>query len=133
MIIMLPITLMTASVLTLIGLVLAYRVGLGRAKHLVNLGDGGNADMVIRIRSHANFVEYVPLALVLMGLLELAGANKIFLTAMGGLLILFRVCHPIGMPMEKNPNVFRAGSAIGTFLLIFVAAIYGLFMTLRVL
>src|SRR5215475_13901242 len=72
---LLPITLATAGALGLIGLILALRVTMGRAKHKVNMGDGGNPDMIVRMRTHANFVEYVPLMLVLLGLLELGGAN----------------------------------------------------------
>jgi uncharacterized membrane protein YecN with MAPEG domain len=32
--------------------------------------------MIVRMRTHSNFVEYVPLMLVLLGLLELGGANR---------------------------------------------------------
>ena len=58
---LLPITLATAGALGLIGLILGLRVTMGRAKHNVTMGDGGNPDMIVRMRTHANFAEYVPL------------------------------------------------------------------------
>src|SRR6516162_5816646 len=63
---LLPITLATAGALGLIGLILAFRVTMGRGKHKVYLGDGGNPDMIVRKRTHASFVEYAPLMLVLL-------------------------------------------------------------------
>jgi uncharacterized membrane protein YecN with MAPEG domain len=122
---LLPITLTTASALCLMGLVLAFRCGAGRAKHHVMMGDGGNEDMIVRMRTQANFVEYVPLALILLGLLEMGGANHTALVYGAAALVLFRVMHAVGMP-RPAPNVFRAGSAIGTFLLVAAGAIYGL-------
>ena len=38
----LPITLTTAGALGLIGLILAFRVSMGRGTHKVYMGDGGN-------------------------------------------------------------------------------------------
>src|SRR5215472_5644073 len=57
---LLPITLATAGALGLIGLILVFRVTMGRAKRKVNMEDGGNPDMILRMRTHANFVEYAP-------------------------------------------------------------------------
>src|SRR5262245_12680197 len=87
---LLPMTLATAGALGLIGLILALRVTMGRAKHRVNMGDGGNPDMIVRMRTHANFVEYVPLMLVLLGLLELGGANRTALMVGAAVLVVAR-------------------------------------------
>ena len=125
----LPVTLITASILALMCLVLAFRVGAGRFKHRVAMGDGGNADMLSRMRTHANFVEYVPLILILMGILEMSKVNPIILLVMGALLIVFRVFHAIGMP-RRAPNFFRAAGAFGTAGIMAVAAIWGLVLAL---
>lgn len=124
---LLPITLSTASVLTIICLGLIVNVARGRWKHRVPMGDGGNADLLVRMRTHSNFVEYVPLLLVLMALLELAGANRIFLMSFGVALIVFRVLHAIGMP-RRAPNIYRASGAGGSLLLMILAAGYGLIL-----
>ena len=127
--IILPVTLVTAGTLALIGLVLAARIGHGRVKFLVPMGDGGNPDMIVRMRTHANFVEYVPLFVVLLALLELAGANRTALTGIGAAMVLCRLLHAIGMP-RPTPNFFRATGALGTFALTAGVAVYGLALAL---
>ncbi len=124
---LLPITLSTASALTIICLALIVNVARGRWRHRVPMGDGGNSDLLVRMRTHANFTEYVPLLLVLMALLELAGANRLFLTGFGGALIVFRVLHAVGMP-RPAPNLYRALGAGGSLLLMILAAGYGLIL-----
>ena len=62
--ILLPITLTTAAVLAILCLALAFRCVMGRVKTNVMLGDGGNDDMLCRMRTLANFGEFVPLLLI---------------------------------------------------------------------
>jgi uncharacterized membrane protein YecN with MAPEG domain len=126
--VLLPITLTTASVLALLCLVLALRCGIGRAKNNVLMGDGGNADMIVRMRTQANFGEYVPILLILMGLLELGGGNRLGLTIFGIVLVVARIMHAVGMP-RPVPNFGRSGGALVTFILLVVAAVYGLILT----
>lgn len=121
----LPITLATACVLALFYLVLVVRVGHGRFLHRISMGDGDNPDMLIRMRTHANFSEYIPLILILMALLERSKANPMLLAVAGVLLVIFRVMHAIGMPM-KAPNFFRAAGAGGTMLILLIFAVWGL-------
>ncbi|MBY0511776.1 MAG: MAPEG family protein [Rhodospirillaceae bacterium] len=121
----LPVTLITASILALIALVLALRVSFGRFRHRVPIGEGGNTHMTVLIRTHANFVEYVPLILILMGILEMSKANRIALLIVAVLLIIFRIFHVIGMP-RRAPNFFRATGAIGTMVTMGVLAVWGL-------
>lgn len=125
----LPVTLITASILALIALVLALRVSAGRFKHRVSIGEGDNRDMTVLVRTHANFVEYVPLILILMGILEMSKVNRIILLVVAVLLIIFRIFHAIGMP-RRAPNFFRATGAIGTMLIMGFLAIWGLVLAL---
>ncbi|MSO73241.1 MAG: glutathione S-transferase [Rhodospirillaceae bacterium] len=121
----LPVTLVSACVMTLFYLALCARVSRGRMRYHVSLGDGGNQDLLARMRAHANFIEYVPLSLILMGVLETASTNPIVLAAGGGLLFLFRVLHVVGIP-RPAPNIFRFIGASGTYLLLLAASIWGL-------
>ena len=123
----LPITLTTAGILGLLALVLSFRVSAARGKYKINIGDGGNADLLVRIRTHANFVEYVPLLLILLGLLELSGANRIALLVGAVLLILARISHAIGM---AGPIALRAVGAMTTSLLLVAGSIYGLVLAI---
>jgi len=125
----LPVTLATACVLSLIYLALIARVSLARYRYRVSLGDAGNQDILCRVRTHANFAEYVPLILVLMGLVEVSGGQPLVLLAIGGLLAIFRIAHAIGMPM-RAPNVFRMVGAGGTFVLLAVLAVWGIVLVL---
>jgi uncharacterized membrane protein YecN with MAPEG domain len=122
-----PVTLATACILSLIYLVLVIRVSRGRLQYRISVGDGGNKDMLARCRAHANFSEYVPLLLVLMGLLEASNGNPLLLAIIGVLLILFRIFHAIGMP-RPAPNFFRAAGAGGTFLMLAVLSLWGLIL-----
>ena len=126
---LLSVTLTTTSVLALIYIVLSARVIQGRLKYRVSLGHGGNDDLENRVRSHANFSEYVPLLLILMGLLELGGANKTALAYGGALLVVCRILHPIGIP-RRVPNAFRFIGTVGTFSLLIAGSVYGLVLTL---
>ena len=124
---LLPITLTTAGALGLVGLILAFRVSMGRGKHKITMGDGGNPDMIVRMRTHANFVEYVPLMLVLLGLLELGGANHTALIVGAAALVIARIFHAIGM---AGPMALRVTGAMATYLLLAAGSIYGLGLAL---
>jgi uncharacterized membrane protein YecN with MAPEG domain len=121
----LAVTLVTASILALMCLVLAARVSRARMKHRISLGDKGNEELLVRMRIHGNFVEFVPLVLILMALLELSGADRSWLMAAGAVLVLSRIMHVIGLP-RPAPNVFRAGGASGTYAVMAALAIWGL-------
>jgi uncharacterized membrane protein YecN with MAPEG domain len=121
----LAVTLVTASILALMCLVLAARVSRARMKHRISLGDKGNEELLVRMRIHGNFVEFVPLVLILMALLELSGADRTWLMAAGAVLVLSRIMHVIGLP-RPAPNVFRAGGASGTYAVMAALAIWGL-------
>ena len=127
--IILPVTLMTGSALAFLCLALVVRVGQGRFVHNVSIGDGGNADLLMRMRTHANFVEYVPFILMLMALLELGGAHRTVLAWFGCALVAFRVLHAIGMP-RSAPNPYRAIGALGTVALLLAIAVYGVVLSL---
>lgn len=126
----LPITLATASVLAVLGTVLATRAALGRAKYGIFLGDGGNQDLTARMRTHANFVEYVPLLLIMTALLEYSGANQMFLAVSSAVLVLARALHAVGM-IQPKPNFYRAAGTASTTLLGLLYAACGLFMVFR--
>ena len=108
------ITLIIAAALALLNVWLGVRVSRVRVSRKVSLGHGGVPGMQARIRAHANFNEYVPMALILMGLIEMnIGASR-WLWAIGALLVVARVLHPFGMD-RPVPNPYRALGAVLTF------------------
>ena len=116
-----PVTLFTSAVLGILSVVLSFRVTLARAKTKVLIGDGvgapGTETLLSRIRTHGNFIEHVPLALILLGGVEVSGASRLTCGVFAAMLIASRLMHAVGMPMSA-PNVFRAGGAILTWLAI---------------
>jgi len=86
-----------AGILALIYVVLTCRVVGYRIANRVLFGDGGSEDMTRRIRAHGNFIEYVPLALILMGILDTQLASPGLLHVLGIALVASRVLHAIGV------------------------------------
>ena len=102
------ISMMTAGLLGILLIALSAYVILGRVKFKIDLGDGDNAAMVQRIRAQANFVEYVPLALILLMLVEYASIGPRWLAmVMGGGLVLGRVLHAQGLIASPGATVGR--------------------------
>ena len=65
------IVLLYAALLGLILIYLSYRVVSYRVKYKIGIGDGGNTKLARAIRVQGNFVEYVPVALLLIFFVEL--------------------------------------------------------------
>jgi hypothetical protein len=83
-------------------------------------------DAVLRVQ--ANFVENVPLALILLLLLELNGTPPEILHGFGISLVILRVLHAWGLSRNEGANYPRLIGAQGTFMLLSVmgvALIYG--------
>ncbi len=117
------ITTLYAGLLGLIYLGLTAFVVRGRWKHKVSLGDGGNEDVFKRVRVHSNFIEYVPIALILMILLEIEQASEIVIHVLGVMLVLGRLMHAIGTYKTFGVSIGRSGGMILTILCILFASI----------
>jgi uncharacterized membrane protein YecN with MAPEG domain len=120
-----PMTLATAGACGLLFLVLSWRVVQARVSEKVAMGDGGSDLLITRMRTHANFTEYVPLILVMMGFLEATGANRVAISIMGVALVAVRIAHAIGMPLPA-PNPFRFVGTLGSWLILAVASLYAI-------
>jgi uncharacterized protein len=110
-----PITTLSAGLLALLFIVLSLRVIGARRGANVAIGDGGNKTLARRARVHANFAEYVPMALLLMGLAESGGAAKTQIWMASGLLLVGRVVHAYGVSQEKEVLAFRVAGMGMTF------------------
>ncbi|MGE0776159.1 MAG: MAPEG family protein [Sphingomonadaceae bacterium] len=119
---LLPITLTMAAAAALLNIWLAIRCGMTRVKQKVMVGDGGNPVMLARMRAQANFVEYAPFFLILLGLVELGDGSAHWLWWAGIVFILARIVHALGMD-RPAPNAFRAGGIFLTLLVIIVLAV----------
>lgn len=104
----LPITLTAAGAAALINLWLAVRVGQVRTREKVMIGDGGNENVIRRMRAHANFTEFTPFVLILIASIELVGGTSTWLWAVSSLFLVGRLLHAFGM------DGFMPGRMIGT-------------------
>jgi uncharacterized membrane protein YecN with MAPEG domain len=113
------------------GLFGVYFVGLSawivasRVSNDTLIGDGGDRAMQTRIRCHGNFAEYVPFALLTIGLAEASGSGQTFVHVLLIVLLVGRLLHPVGMFAPVNsPRQFacRGGGILTTLLVILIAS-----------
>jgi uncharacterized membrane protein YecN with MAPEG domain len=119
-----PITSLHASVLALVYLALSLRVMRLRLIHRQALGDGGHAALTRAVRMHGHFAEYVPLALLLLLLLELAQTPPVVLHGYGLLLLASRLLHLAGLLQTPEPVGWRLATMVLTVNLIGGAALW---------
>lgn len=103
----LPITAIYGAILALMLIGLTHYVIIARAKAEVSISHAGNMDLATKIRRHGNFIENVPMALIVMGLAELGGGNATALHVAGILLIAGRLIHPFGLHPENGAKPAR--------------------------
>lgn len=98
-----------------------------RRKNRVSVGDGGNEALQLAIRAHANAMEYIPIALILLLTLELNEAPKIVIHVLGATLLIGRTLHAMGLP-AKDFKKRALGMQITIYLLIGLAVLNMLFL-----
>ena len=127
---LLPITALYAGILMIFALALSFRAGGFRGKTGISVlfGEPANMELIERVRVHQNFLEYVPMAIILMGIIELNGGNATFLHVFGVVLIIARIAHAIGLKHDNMGHPGRAIGAGGTALISVIAALYALWM-----
>ena len=89
----LPVTALYAGLMGLWLLVLAFAVMRERRRNDVSVGDAGVPALQRAIRAHGNAVEYVPVALILLGLAEGMGMPGWLLHLAGLALTAGRLLH----------------------------------------
>ena len=113
------------AILALIYAALALQVIRLRRNSNAPFNDGGNEGLRSAIRAHGNFMEYVPIIVLMVALLEMSGASALRVHLMMGTLVLSRLLHPLGMyaaPGSLKFTICRAGSIFLTIgLLIYCA------------
>jgi hypothetical protein len=112
-----------AAIFALLYIGLSIRVIARRGATRVSLGSGGDPALERAIRIHANFIEYVPLALILLMAMEMQHGSRYLLHILCLLLLVGRICHFLALSRENTANPLR-GVGVGlTVLVLAVAAI----------
>ena len=104
-----PITAVFTALLAMMLVGLSIRVTVLRAKKKISFFDGGDPELGRALRAQGNFIEYVPMALILMGLMEGMGAKHWAVYSFGAVLLVARFAHAWGL----YSDVFQA-RVVGT-------------------
>ncbi|MBI1384400.1 MAG: glutathione metabolism protein [Rhizobiales bacterium] len=119
---MVTVTAIYASLLAILGIWLARNVIAQRRILHVAIGDGGDDKLRRLMRVQANFSEYAPLGLILIGFAEMGGAPLVLVHLLGAMLLVGRILHANGVSRTKEPLSLRVAGMILTFLSIGGAA-----------
>lgn len=111
-----------AALCGLLLVVLTLRTIRRRYAARVGIGDGGDADLARRIRVHANFTEYVPLALILLYLVEASGHGPATVHGLGSALVVGRIAHAIGFTRNVGASLPRFVGMVLTIAVIVIAS-----------
>lgn len=114
-------------------LMLALLVPVARHRHdwRIGLGTGGDDALERKVRVHGNFVENVPLALMMLALLELCGSPTAWLWSFGSALLVARLLHAAGLSRRSGYSFGRFWGTLLTWLALLGMALSGLWLALR--
>jgi len=98
--------------------VVRFRIG-----QKVSLGSGDNRDIEKAIRIHANFIEYVPLILLLFYFYEVMSLSGSLVFFLASALFIARICHITGMLNPKEWMLLRQLGAGVTFLVLLAISV----------
>ena len=101
-----------ACIMAFMFLVLSYRVIFLRYKRKIPVGDGGDKEMMTLIQARSNIVDYVPLALLMMLILEILGTKALFLHGFGLSIIVSRLLQGWGLSVSSGGSWGRISGAI---------------------
>ncbi|EFA82715.1 hypothetical protein PPL_04410 [Heterostelium album PN500] len=112
----------TALLIYVIKYRIQYRILIGDGtnellKEIANKKEGSSIDtrkyakLLAAIRAHSNFIEYVPIQLILAAILEIQGVDKFKLKLLLCVFTIGRIAHPLGIMKSDAKGI---GRPIGT-------------------
>ncbi|PVZ85039.1 hypothetical protein C9426_21180 [Serratia sp. S1B] len=96
-----------------------------RMQYRVAFGDGGFYELQTAIRIHGNAVEYIPIAMIMLLIMEMNGAQVWMVHLCGLLLMLGRLVHYYGLH-HRDMSWRRSGMA-ATYVSLILMVIANLF------
>lgn len=116
----LPVTSLLAAAFAVALVALSFPISLRRLKVGDMVGDSADDVLRRRIRAQGNFIEYVPLGLMTLALVEAQAAPLWLLLAIATMLVIGRALHAVGMLANSGP--VRGFGMIFTYLALLGAA-----------
>lgn len=130
MLLSIPVTSVFTLCLTLLIIYLALQVVRNRKKYRIGYGDAENKDLCKAIAAHSNAVENIPLALLLLLMLEINQLNQTLLIAFGVALLLARIIHAFGLLKSITVSFGRTYGTMLTWLIMIAMAALNVGLTL---
>lgn len=124
------ITLLYTSLITILSIFLAFKVGITRGKTNTLLGEGDSSELLQSIRSHGNLMESAPISLILLLMLEMQSVADWKLHLIGSSFFLFRILHAYGISISRESTPYRVVGALGSWVLMLGMSIYGVYIYL---
>lgn len=118
-----PVTSFYASLLGLLFIFLSARVSMNRRRAKVSLGLGEDIGLERANRAQGNFIEYVPIGLILLLLLEQEVAQMWLLHTLGAMLLSGRLMHAWGLAQKSSVNFYRSWGTAFTWVMIVVTSL----------
>ena len=115
----LPVTSVFTGLAALALALLGLRVAYYRMRARIAYGDQEDRELRRRVRAHGNFIEYVPVGLIALGLIELNGAPKWQVWVLGAAFAIARIAHAAGL--LTGVMALRAPGATLTFIVLLVS------------
>ena len=112
-----------AAILALVYLQLSVYVVKVRRDNRQSIGAGNSMVLERAIRAHSNFIEYVPLAIILLFLSEYQGMASHYCHLLGAILVLGRLLHASNISQVNEKLKVRVFSMLLTFAVILITAI----------
>lgn len=119
-----PVTPVYAALLALVFVALSIRTIRLRRRYRVGVGDGNHAGLQRAARVHANFAEYVPLALLLVYFAESGGAPPLLIHTLAIALLCGRLLHAWGVSQTSENYRYRVCGMALTFSVIITACLF---------
>lgn len=112
-----------AGLSALLYVYLSARIVRLRYKYKTPFGEGTEVELARAVRVHGNFIEYVPLALVLILMLDYMQFPTLLVHFLGVTLLAGRIAHAVGISRERGINALRGIGMVLTFLVLIVGGV----------
>ena len=128
-----PITSFWAALFAVLFVILSIKVIKERRAARMAFGDGDVMALRRAIRAQANFAEYVPFFLILLGLAELGEGVSWLVAFLGAFLFIGRIIHAVSVLQEPENLRYRVIGMGITFSALLFAALLNLVVALGAL
>lgn len=118
-----PITPLFIALFALFYIVLSIGVIRLRLASGISHGSGDQIELEHAVRAHANFAEYVPLALLLLWSLETISYDSTLAFILGCVLLVGRISHVIGVRDPQRFMLMRKIGIVATFAVLLIGSL----------